>query len=263
MIALSLLTLAPFGYALPTASEYEVELRFDGYLPVFGGMEQNAKVELGLSVRGNPAGGRFEATTSLGALKLSLVDQETGKFEPFTIGMEAIKPYFPDSKVTFTERGDILGTTAPKFDLPVSLPGLHTQHLPEITFLGLQFPAGGVEQGKPWTYSRKLGGFDAQYSAVLVGKDEWGTRFDLTLNQKYSTYEDGFRNQVLEKARAKARVLTHVTGKGTVWFSGPKGMILRSELTAEANSEVYNLGASNSTSKRSLRITFLMEQKKK
>ncbi len=253
-----------FCYSLSSSpTEYAMSIVFDGYLPVLGGMQQKAKVELSLKVTGKESGGELSAETSLSGLKLSLLDATTGKFEPFELGLQSVKAYFPDSSIRYTKEGKIVSTTAPEFSLPIRLPGLHTQHVPDISFMSVEFPAGGVEAGTPWTFVRKFGDSEVKTTAVYAGKDDRGERFDLDVSQEYSTFEDEFRNAVADRSKAKTKVVTKVSGKGKVWFSGPKGTISRSEMLAAAESRVYTMSGEPSGDPRRLAISFEMEQKGK
>lgn len=260
MIAVSILPLA-FAYALSAPADYQLKIIFDGYLPIFGGMQQKAQVELSLRVTPETADGALKAKTALKNLTLSLLDQTTGKFEPFNIGLSAVKEYFPDSTITYLASGEVKSTTAPAFNLPVRLPGLHTQHLPEVTFLPLVFPASGCEPGKPFTFERKFGESLVTTTATYAGKETKGEQFDLSVTQTYQTLEDEFKNPVSDKAKAKTEVRTKVTGTGTVWFSGPNGSVVRSKLVAKAISTVYSLLGKPSEETRELRITFELERK--
>lgn len=255
---LSLGALFGYSFGLEPVS-YRVEVGFDGYIPVLGGIEQPLKVDMTLRVEERAASeaGRKRAISEITQFRLSVYDSETKSFSPFPIGLEAVREYFPTTTTTFTSRGKIVATDAVDRDVPFQLPGLHPQHLADMTFLLLEFPDEPLEKGANWTYKRKFGDSEVIYTVTYVGSEEAGETFDLKLQQEYGGYEDENRNPVA-KERAKAIVKTRVTGTGQVWFSAPTGRIRKAIVNAEGVSDVLSMDGV-SQSKRTLKTTFLME----
>ncbi len=249
-----------FAYGLPAEPiGYEVQIDFDGQLPVslFQGAEQRLRVKMAISVRALPPDedGGLRASNSLEGFEISLFDTEGGEFVPLPLTVESAREFFPDTTIVHTSEGRILKTDAPDLNLPIRLPGLHTRHFPDATFMLLQFPEGGVEEGKAWTYTRRFGDSDVKIEATYRGSEDGGERFDVKVAQSYETLEDEYGNPVSEESEAAYRVKTVVTGAGVVWFSGPKGVISRSEVTAEAVSTVIPLEGGPEQNRR-LRTTF-------
>jgi len=249
-----------FGYSFGSAPvSYRVEVGFDGYIPVLGGIEQPLKVEMTLRVEERAASEpeQRRAMSEITQFRLSVYDSETKSFSPFPIGLEAVREYFPTTTTTFSSRGRIIATDAVNRDVPFQLPGLHPQHLADMTFLLLEFPDVPLEKGALWTYRRKFGDSEVVYTVTYSGAEEAGEAFNLALKQEYQGFEDENRNPV-GKERAKTIVKTRVTGAGKVWFSAPTGRITRATVNAEGVSDVLSMDGAPQ-SKRTLKTTFLME----
>lgn len=261
MIAVAALPIL-FSYSLGSSPlQYQLKIDFDGYLPVFGGMQQKARVEFEMSVTPEPSIGTLKAKTSLKNLTLSLLDVSTNKYEPFNIGLSAVKEYFPDSTIVYLPNGEVKSTTAPAFNLPVRLPGLHTQHLPEVSFLPVVFPAAGCEPNLPFKFDRKFGDSSVATTATYLGKEDTLDQFSVAVSQAYDTIEDEYKNPITDNTKAKTRVATKVTGEGKVWFSGSNGSVVRSKMSAKAISAVYSVAGTATGETRELRITFQLERK--
>ncbi|MEW5883428.1 MAG: hypothetical protein AB1725_04290 [Armatimonadota bacterium] len=249
-----------FGYSFgATPVSYRVEVGFDGYMPILGGIEQPLKVDMTLRVEERDASepDRKRAISEITQFRLSVYDSETKSFSPFPIGLDAVREYFPTTTTTFTPRGRIVATDAVNRNVPFQLPGLHPQHLADMTFLLLEFPDAPIEKGATWAYRRKFGDSEVVYAITYAGADDSGEVFNLALKQEYEGFEDENRNPV-GKERAKAIIKTKVSGAGKVWFSAPTGRIIRATVNAEGVSDVLSMDGVQQ-SKRTLKTTFLME----
>jgi len=262
--SLFLVFASSFAYRIPEIPiEYGVKIVFDGYLPILGGIENKIKVELGMEVK--PLESKEEQLQlqySLKTFDLALRDGESDNFVSMNFPFEDVKEYFPDSKVVYTKEGRILKTTAPDADMPVRLPGLHSQHLPDVTFLLLEFPKKEIEKGEKWSYTRRFGDSDVCYEVTYRGKEEKGERFDIDLSQNYDTLEDLNHNPVSSGEKAEFSVKTTVKGGGIVYFSEPSGVISYAEIRAEAISSVESLKGVPEKS-RKLVTSFVLERKTK
>jgi hypothetical protein len=242
-LILALLSI-PFSYFFPSGeSSYEFKATLDGYLPLMGGMTTKAEVKMRLSIRPSeaPTERDYRLLFSVKSFDVGLLEKGSGEIRPLPIGLENAKAYFPDAWITVSPLGRISKSDAPDKKLPVRLPGLDAKHLPDMTVLLLEFPDGGVEQDKPFKYSRKFGDSEPQFEATYRGKDEIGEKFELRMKQNYVAWEDPNHNEVGESENPAARVETRVEGHGFVWFDKPGGRILRGSLTAESMSAVVSL----------------------
>lgn len=254
MIALFALSATLFGYTLPgDPVRYSVELNYDGYLPVLGGLEQTAQVNIGLIVSSRTDG---IATTQLETLSVALRDLENGGWAVLPFNEESVRPFFPTSTIRFEKSGRILETDMPKNELPMRLPGLDLQHIPDVTFMFLEFPDKEIEEGHKWSFERKFGASLVKYHAVYLGTDEQGAKFGVQLTQEYEVKEDENNNPTTDESEVAQVVKTKVEGEGTVWFKGPKGLISLVEVTANAVSNVYSMKAGDPVGQRRLRTQF-------
>ncbi len=242
MISFAVLAGLTLSYAFPNEPlEYSVSLLFDGYLPVLGGIEQKVKADMVLKVEVNSRlDGKLEASTSLTSFQLSMMDLESKTFALLPFSLENVKTYFPENKTTFLPNGRILGTTAPATDFPVRLPGLNTQHIPDVTFLLLQFPDGEIELGKPWKYMRKFGDVETFFEVFLEKVVDKRPLTGLNIRQSYKTYEDENKNPVNNPTEAELTVTTTVTGNGEAELTGTNGILKKAVVTAQAVSSVLN-----------------------
>lgn len=258
MALLGLLGQIMFAYSLPSSPQaYNVRVDFDGYLPVLGGIEQKARLELSIELQGKGAG---KGLLRLGAFDLSVMDEQGSGYVRLPLSLDSAKEYFPDTEFECTPLGKILKTNAPNLELPIKLPGLHTRHMPELTVLLLEFPEAGVQKDIPFTFVRVLGESRVRYEAVYKGRHELGERFELKVTQEYEAWEDENRNPILNKEGARYRVVTKVAGTGEVYMTGPSGRICRAKVNAEAHSVVYSLEGQK-TGDRRLKTAFELREK--
>jgi hypothetical protein len=245
MLASLLITLlaSGFSYEFPKEStHYDVTTVFDGYLPVFGGIEANVRVKFGMKVNSIEEDKSYLGVEySLLSTEIGIFDDETNEYSILPLGLMNVKEYFPDSKVWFDTKGQIKRTTAPDVETPVRLPGLHTKHLADVTFLLIEFPDKKIEKGDTWKYKRKLGESEVGYEVTYLGKSEKGEEFSLVVLEEFTGFEDINKNALKSKEGAYFEVKTTSKGKGKLIFSGLKGIILEAELTIDSVSAVLSI----------------------
>lgn len=251
--------LTAFAYALPNGqSRYQVTLLYDGYLPVLGGMEQKAKVEIGLLVESKQAG---EVTTALESFSVALRNLETGEWAALPFTANNVKEFFPASTIKHEPNGRILSTDMPRNDLPFRMPGLDLQHIPDVTFMLIEFPSYELRIGDEWRWTRSFGESLVRYWAKYQGRDDLGHRFDIRIEQEYETREDENNNPTKVESEVAQVVKTKVEATGKAWFSGPSGWISSAEVTATAVSDVYFKNAGEPAGLRRLQTQFKIEYK--
>lgn len=257
---ITLLTVG-FSYEFPKEStHYDVTTVFDGYIPVFGGIEANVRVKFGLKVNGIEEEGLSVVEYSLLSTEIGIFDDEKNEYSILPLGLMNVKEYFPDSKVWFDAKGQIKRTTAPDVETPVRLPGLHTKHLADVTFLLIEFPEKQIEKGDTWKYKRKLGESEVVYEVTYIGKSEKGEEFSLTILEEFTGFEDINKNALKSKEGAYFEVRTTSKGKGTLFFSGLKGIILEAELTIDSISAVLSI-ENEARSERKLRSSLKFKKR--
>ncbi len=236
---------------------YTLKADFAGYIPVLGGQENaDVKVVMGFKVWGiEPEEGSMRAVSDLTDVEIKF----GGAPLPFDI--DSVRPYFPKNTISLTPEGKILKNDAPDVSLPVRLPGLDVKRFPDITYLPIEFPAGGFEIGTPFEYKKAFGDSEVNY-VVTAEKLEGGTLFlKVKMTQTYETLEDEAKNVTTKEVDAFAKVKTSVKGEGTVEFDTEKGRVIRSKTVADATGTAVEI-KSGATTKRELKTTVVVEQKK-
>ncbi|AIE87426.1 hypothetical protein [Fimbriimonas ginsengisoli] len=246
-----LLAAVPVRYAFTPAlrASYGVEVRFDGYLPVLGGKEGKIGVDLGVAVEGlNPTDdGKPRVASEIREFKMTLNGAPTS----FTAKNVAL--FFPRTTVDLTPEGKMLKTDAPNRKLPVRLPGLDAKRFPDITYLPIEFPATGIEEGKPFKFRKPLGDTEMEFEATPTKIADDKITLAVKLSQTYVTYEDQSGNPV-DEASASVRVGTEVTGEGTAAFDRKRGLFKEVDIVSDALAHAVDL-ASKKQSDRKLRTT--------
>lgn len=245
-----LVGLIPVTYVLPpdTTTRYTLEVSFEGYLPVLGGKDGKAAVLMQISVLGlkPETDGTLRASSDITDLKLSL----NGAALP--VALSGIKTFFPKTTVELSPEGKILRSDAPDVKLPVRLPGLDPKRFPDITYLPLEFPKGGIVEGKEFQFRKGFGGNDVTYRVHSTKIDDAELRLAIDVEQEYTTYEDDSHNPLPDDKGATSQIVTHLLGHGTAVFSRLVGSVGDIQIDADATSVVTDL-ASKQTSNRALK----------
>ena len=121
---------------------YALDVQFDGYVPVLGGID--GKIDVALKIGGDGLETRKLTKVRLAA---DLTDAEIrldGEKMPFTV--DNLRQFFPKNTIAATELGEMKENDAPDLKLPVRLPGLNAKRIPEISYMPIQFPADGQRQ---------------------------------------------------------------------------------------------------------------------
>lgn len=212
MLLLAFLTPITYDFPKEVPVLYRVAVSFDGFLPVFGGQDGTAEITLGMSVQGLGPDEKENAiiTSELTSAKVKYM----GENLPFTV--DNVRAFFPKTKVTLTPQGKTLKSDAPDVQLPIRLPGLDVKRFPDLTYLPLEFPVGGVDLNKPWTFVKKLGGSDATYTVTPTEMNDQIATFKVEVAQTETNLENEALELVKEEKDAKYRVVTVLKGTGTV-----------------------------------------------
>lgn len=247
--ALALLTLVPVAYALGPSQklDYDVKVRFDGFIPIFGGRVAKVDVSMLVGVEGLPADEmQRKAASEIKAVEIRL---DGGKL-PLTL--ESVQQYFPRTTVRFTPEGKIVESDAPDTQLPVRLPGLHVKRFPDITYLPIEFPTDGVEVGKEWTYSKPFGDSVVEYRCKPTAIDDASVTLEVGVRQSYTTFENEALEVLPDEKEAAYKVETKLQGQGTAVFDLKKGVLRHLKVEADALGEVVEI-ATKKASQRKLK----------
>ncbi|MBS1718622.1 MAG: hypothetical protein JSS72_12920 [Armatimonadetes bacterium] len=248
MILLSHFQQTPISYILPQdhAVPYEVKIQCDGYIPILGGQEGTVAVTMGVKAQGLPkdSDGNEQASIDLTALKVVF----NGADLPFNA--ENARPYFPKTTVSLTPEGKVTKNNAPNVNLPVKLPGLDPRRFPEITFVPVEFPVGGVSEGQEWTYKKAFGDTDVTYKLKATKVSNNSVTVEIKLAQEYDVIEDDSHNLAMDPKDKAYDVHTVLNGTGEASFDRKLNLVSLVSMEAVANSTVVDIKSKESTSRK-------------
>ncbi|MCW5936314.1 MAG: hypothetical protein KIT11_03285 [Fimbriimonadaceae bacterium] len=251
-VFLAAVALAPFAYSFGpnTKVDYDVNVQFEGFLPVLGGNEGVVDVKMGVKVTGAKAEpGMLKAASEITSFDLTF----NGSKLPLTLSN--VTDYFPKTNVGLTPQGKILSNDAPDRKLPVRLPGLDVKRFPDITYIPLEFPTEGFEVGESWTFVRTFGDSPLTYTCTPVALTDNGAEIKVEVKQEYTVLENEALEVVVNREDAVSEVTTKMTGSGTVVLDLANGVARSAEMRNTAVSTAKNL-SSGENKERKLVTTF-------
>lgn len=211
---------------------------FEGFIPILGGQEGKAEVNLGLEVTGLPG-----AEPGKSLVRTKIVRAEL-KFNRglIPLSLDSIAGFFPDAPVEISERGVCRLQGEAKPAPPFRLPGLDVNRLAELVFVPIEFPAKETPQ---WTFWRMMGGAQQETLAQPEGE-----RILLEQSQESKYLENEALEVVTDTKDAVASVTTKAVGKGWVKFDPKAGFVTASEVTTTSVSMVKPLDGSKTTERK-------------
>ena len=244
--------LVQISYQVPQKMvAYTLTIGLDGYIPVIMHRDAKVRLDVGISVQGLPPGaaGVEKAVTDVTTLKLSV----DGSVIP-SVDRNAVDQYFPES-VTLSPQGNIIDSNMPKqVDLPIHLPGVDIKHFPDLSFLAVEFPAQGIEQGTPWTFTRSYGDSTVAYTVTPTSVTDDRIDMNIAFTQDYKDQEGDAYEPVQDPRDAAFDVATHVQGAGTVEFDRKLGLVSQVHVQSDAKGDVTDL-ATKAVSHRDLKTS--------
>jgi hypothetical protein len=234
-----------YGFPVGKPLDYRLEVGLEGLIPVLGGEQATALVDLTLRVEGlPPEGGLQRARSEILEAAISF------NGAPLPVGVEAVRELFPKSTISHTPRGEIVATGATGVQLPVRLPGLDVRRFPDISFMPVVFPEGPVQIGGSWTFRKAFGDSDATFVCTLTKDDGESATIGLKIEQTYETLEDAAMQIVAGVEDATARVRTEVKGEGEAVFDRTLGVFRSSRIVSTATSAVTCIADGTVTERR-------------
>ncbi|MFY9234991.1 MAG: hypothetical protein WAO58_11100 [Fimbriimonadaceae bacterium] len=237
---IALLALIPISYSITPAADvrYDVTVAFDGYLPLLGGREAKVDVQMLVDVKGlDPDDkGMPRASSEIADFSLSI---DGSKFPG--IGVDSVREYFPKTTISFSPQGKILKSDAPDIQLPFRLPGLDVKRFPDITYLPVEFPEAGIEEGKAFDFKKKFGDSDVAYTVTPTSIKDAVIEMDVKLLQSYEVFEDSGGNVIRAEADAVRVVRTRLTGSGKITFDRQRGLVSMVDIQAASESKVLEI----------------------
>lgn len=219
------------GYAFSpeTRLDYDVNVTFDGFLPLFGGNEGTVEVDLDVRVRGlEPNGELLRASNEITGFEIKFNGARLPLF------LDAVQELFPLTTVEVTRQGRIVSNDAPDANLPVRLPGLDVKRFPDITYLPVEFPEGEVSVGDTWSYEREFGEAPIVYVVTLEEMQGDLMQLNVRLEQVYEVYENELLEVVSRRDDAVRQVTTNMEGRGLVVFDTRRGVAISADIRNRA-----------------------------
>jgi len=231
-----LLTLISYSFPIGMHLSYDVNVEFEGYLPVLRGRQSLANLAMTVDVVGltPDADGNPRIVSEIKALKLKF----NGAVMPF--GPENVNTFFPKTTIEASLLGKLLKTDAPNISLPVRLPGLDVKRFPDITYLPIEFPKEGIEEGKPFKFKKLFGDGPVEYEVTPTKIRSDAVSLTLKLSQSYVTFEDD-RKSPTDEANAAMRIETELKGTGTATFDVKRGLITEFNIEAVSSGQAIDL----------------------
>jgi hypothetical protein len=245
LAALAFGTLLAYQFPVGVRQTYEVDVQFEGFVPMLGGIEGKVDVAIKLAVRGlEPDGeGRPQVVSEIEEFGLKLNDARM----PFE--RQNLDRFFPKTTVSIDPRGKVLATDAPDRVLPGRLPGLDVQRFPDITYLPIEFPSEGIAAGQTFRFTKTFNGSVANYTVTPGEPQENLVPLTIEVEQRYTTFEDG-RANLVAKERAKEEVETTVAGKGEARFDLAVKQVRDLRIVADAEARVRPVAGEGERTRR-------------
>ncbi|MFM9872868.1 MAG: hypothetical protein ACKVQS_05315 [Fimbriimonadaceae bacterium] len=246
LVAAAALASSAYRFEAETKLDYDVNVVFEGFLPLLGGNEGKADVKMGVRVNGlEPDDLGIRSTSELTAFEISF---NGGKLP---LDVESAKVYFPKTTVTSTNLGKVLKSNAPELNLPVRLPGLDVRRFPDITYLPIELSGKELTVGENWKFERLFGDAPMQYDCtVLQVRDSGRVTIAVKVHQQYEVWEDETLEVVPEEKGATARVKTTLDGSGTVFFDVSKGVAVGADMKNATTSDVRDIKSGKTTTRK-------------
>lgn len=231
-----LAAVAAYGLLPGQSHQYTMFVQFDGFIPILGGQEGKARVEMDVFVQGlEPVETRLRASSELTKAVIFFNDAK------LPLELEAVQSFFPKTTIEFEPSGKVTKTDAPDISLPIKLPGLDVKRFPDISYLPVQFGTGEWKVGATWNFVRSFGGSDVTYTCTVSKLDDTTATLDVQLKQTYTVLEAASLETVEKEEDAERRVTTTLEGKGSAVFNRKAGLFDLFDVKATADSQVETL----------------------
>ena len=243
------LDIAAYDFPLGSDAKFNVRVEFDGYIPLFGGQVGKADVKMVVRAVSIP-----EKSPPLQTVESEIIDLKAIAFgSTLPLNKNNIGAFFPKAAATFPSTGLIKSNGADHVDMPVKLPGLDSQRLPEISYVPIVLDSDALATLKPYEFTRIFNGVPMKYKVSPGPVQNSIEKFDIAIDQETTTFEDSYGNPIAEEG-AKSKVKTVLTGKGTATFNFSKHMFDSVKVETNGDSNVTNMKTGKMT-KRMLKTT--------
>lgn len=233
-----------YAYVVGNPQQFSVKVDFEGFVPIFGGKEGKASARF--TVKATPKEAQGDNT---------VIESQVTEFAAEAFGATLplngnnISQYFPTATALVSPLGEILRNDAPKIPMPVKVPGLDSQRLPEISYLPIQLPKGDPKIGEKYEYERQFGGIPVKYTVKFKGSEADKAQFDITLYQAIDSFEDIYNNPSDEKG-ARYKLTGVMVGAGTATFNIKAHQFEVVKVTTVTDTKVVNVKTKKSSDRK-------------
>ena len=241
--------LPTYSFPVGEAKKFHVTVELDGYIPLFGGKVGKANVTMDVQ-----ALGVLVSNSMYQAVESSVVEIKAVAFKTtLPLTPKNIDGYFPKGTAVFGLTGLVKSNTVESKPMPVQLPGLDSQSLPEISYLPLVFDQEALKGLKPYEFTRTFNGVPMKYTVTPSSMVENMQKFAIEVAQESSGFEDAYGNTSTEDT-AKSKLSTKLTGTGKATFNQKVGLFDKVVVETNAETTVTNIKTGNSST-RNLKTT--------
>lgn len=234
-------TLLAYAFVLGNPVSFDVNVAFEGWIPIFGGREGKATVNL---------------TVVAKALGPNEIESYIPKIDAEAFGVQLplnstnVDQFFPKAVAEFDATGAVTKNSAPSIKMPAKLPGLDSQRLPEISFLPLALPKTDIKEGESYSFSRTYSGQEFKYTATLVKQNDSGADLVIKLISTRDGFEDAYGNTLETPKGAKRKSRSDLTGTGSAHFSKTLGSFDKVEVETTETTTTEPLAGGKQAVKR-------------
>lgn len=229
-----------YSFVVGQPVSFDVNVRFEGWIPLFGGREGKANVNM---------------TVVANAIRDGEVESSISKIDAEAFGVvlplnsNNVDQFFPKATAVFDASGVVTKNTAPAIKMPAKLPGLDSQRLPEISYLPLALPRKELAKGESYTFTRSYGGQDFKYTATLTDNSETAADFKIQISSQRDGFEDAYGNAAETEKGAKKKTRALLDGTGVAHFSKTLGSFDTVEVTTTEVTTAAPISGGKETSK--------------
>jgi hypothetical protein len=234
-------TLLAYAFIVGTPVSFDVNVAFEGWIPIFGGREGKATVNL---------------TVVAKALGPNEIESFIPKIDAEAFGVQLplnstnVDQFFPKAIAEFDATGAVVKNSAPAIKMPAKLPGLDSQRLPEISFLPLALPKAEIKEGETYTFTRSYSGQEFKYIATLVSQNKSGADLTIKLVSTRDGFEDAYGNTLESAKGAKKKSRSDLIGTGSAHFSKTLGSFDKVEVETTETTTTEPLAGGKQTVKK-------------
>jgi hypothetical protein len=250
VVAALSLTPITYGFAPGSANTYYARVVLKGYLPILGGKEGQGQVDMAIGVTGlnRSLDGKLKTSSDLTDFKLWM----NGAQLPLSV--ETAKGFFPKNTVVFTPQGRVVENDASDSQLPVRLPGLDPKRFPDITYIPIEFPAEGIEEGKSWSFRKLFDTLDINYTVTPQKVSDRSVEMKIDLKARDEFLEDASHTRTETESESAFKVVSDLTGGGAATFNRRTNLVDTVTIKMTIDSKVTET-KTNRESPRRLEIT--------